>query len=228
VSVFDAPRDRPLLAPLFAALAAEVEQLDVEAFLADPGRRARIYADLWRTLRPDILVVDSGSGWEAQPDGMTDLLARVRAVVPEPTLLGVTMRGPAAIAGGAPPPAAVQAGLAAARVAAQAGAGVVFVREHLPAPPDGYERATAPLWGSLKFFRAAAVLLTPAPWSIKGPLPCSPVPVDGPYGLAVPPGAAPPAHDGRCVLVTHTEDLAGHVPIRDLQNEVARLWTPTR
>ena len=45
------PVDRPLLAPLFAALAAEVEELDVDTFLADPGRRARIYADLARSLR---------------------------------------------------------------------------------------------------------------------------------------------------------------------------------
>jgi hypothetical protein len=215
VSVFDAPRDRPLLAPLFAALAAEVEQLDVERFLADPGRRARIYADLWRTLRPDVLVVDSGSGWEADPAPMMDLLTRVKAVVDAP--LGVTLRG----AGD------VQRAIAAARAAAQAGASVIFVREDGDAPPDGYERATAPLWGSLKFFRAAAVLLTPAPWNVKGPLPCSPTPVDGPYGLAVPPGEVPRSHDGRCVLLTHTEDLAGHVPIRDLQNEVARLWTPT-
>jgi hypothetical protein len=227
VSVFDAPRDRPLLAPLFAALAAEVEQLDVETFLADPGRRARIYADLARTLRPDILVVDSGSGWEDRPEAMVDLLRRVRAVIPEPTLLGVTIGGPAKIAGGGAAPgglsAAVQAALAASRAAAQAGAAVIFVREDLRAPPDGYERATAPLWGSVKFFRAAAVLQTPAPWHVKGPLPCSPAPTDGAHGLAVPPGEAPPAHDGRCVLLTHTEDLAGHVPVRDLQTAVERL-----
>ena len=40
------PVDRPLRAPLFAALAAEVEELDPSTFLADAGRRARIYADL--------------------------------------------------------------------------------------------------------------------------------------------------------------------------------------
>ena len=66
-----APLDRPLLAPLFAALAAEVEELDVDAFLADLGRRARIYADLWRSLRPDILVVDSGSGWDDEAPSAT-------------------------------------------------------------------------------------------------------------------------------------------------------------
>jgi hypothetical protein len=211
VSVFDAPRDRPLLAPLFAALAAEVEQLDVDAFLADVGRRARIYADLWRTLRPDVLVVDSGSGWETDPTQMVDLLTRVKAVVDAP--LGVTLRGATD----------VQRAIASARAAAQAGAGVIIVREDGVTPPDGYERATAPLWASLRFFRAAAVLQTPAPWGITGPLPCSPVADAGAYGLAVAPGEAPPAHDGRCVLLTHTTDLAGHVPVRDLQSVVARL-----
>jgi hypothetical protein len=212
VSAFAAPRDRPLLAPLFAALAAEVEELPLDAFLADPGRRARVYADLWRSLRPDILVVDSGSGWEAQPAAMADLLARVRAVVPAP--LAVTLRG----AGDVP------RAIAAARVAAEAGARVVFVREDSAEPPEGYERATAPLWGSLKFFRAEGVLVTPAPWPVRGPLPCSRAPAaDGAYGLAVAPGEAPPPHDGRCVLLTHTADLAGHVAIRDLRDAVARL-----
>jgi hypothetical protein len=226
VSVFAAPRDRPLLAPLFAALAAEVEQLSVETFFPDPGRRARVYADLALALRPDILVVDSGSGWEKNEIGqalIADLLKRVRAVVPEPMLLGVVLRGPAAAPGPASLNAAVRSVLGAARGAAEAGAGVIFVRENASVPPEGYERATAPLWGSLKFFRAAAVLVTPAPWAVKGPLPCSPTPADGPYGLTVAPAEAPPAHDGRCVLLTHTEDLAGHVPIRDLQDAVARL-----
>src|SRR5205823_14793660 len=118
--------------------------------------------------------------------------------------------GPPATAAGGPPAAAaaptltaaVQRVLAAARAAAQAGAGVIFVREDLAAPPEGYERATAPLWGSLKFFRVAAVLQTPAPWAVRGPLPCSPAaPDSGPYGLAVPPGEAPAAVDGRCVLL---------------------------
>ena len=56
-------------------------------FLADPGRRARIYADLARSLRADVLVVNDA---DEAPDVLADLLRRVRAVVPEPTLLGVT------------------------------------------------------------------------------------------------------------------------------------------
>ena len=50
-----------------------------------------------------------------------------------------------------------------------------------------------------------------------------PAPAGGTHGLAVAPGEAPPAYDGRCVLLTHTTDLAGHVPVRDLQSAVERL-----
>ena len=81
--------DRPLLAPQFAALAAEVEELDVDTFLADPGRRARIYADLARSLRPDVLIVDDGG----EPSLVADVLRRVRAVVD--IELGVVIPGPA-------------------------------------------------------------------------------------------------------------------------------------
>lgn len=211
------PVDRPLLAPLFAALAAEVEELSVPEFLADPGRRARIYADLARSLRVDVLVVDSGSGWDLDPAGhalMGDLLKRVKAVVP--TTLGVVLTGPATR--GDP-----QAVLAAARVAAEAGAGVIFVREDVPAPPDGYARMANPLWGSLRFFRAVGVLKAPWAAEVRGAfLPCVESTIDAPHALAVAPGeAAPPGHGA--ALVTHTEDLAGHVPVRELQSAVARL-----
>jgi len=217
------PVDRPLLAPLFAALAADVEQVDVSTFLADPGRRARIYADLARSLRVDVLVVDSGSGWDADAAGhalMADLLTRVRAVVP--MTLGVTLTGPATRGD-------AQAVLAAARVAAEAGAGVIFVREDVEAPPDGYARMATPLWGSLKFFRAVGVLKVPGNgWADvvakRGPfLPCVRSAMPAPHALAVVPGEAVGEIDARCALVTHTEDLAGHVAVRDLQSAVARL-----
>ena len=68
---------RRLRAPLFAALAAEVESIDVQTFLNDPGRRARIYGDLWRSLRPEILVVESGAG---PPELVPDVLRRVSMV----------------------------------------------------------------------------------------------------------------------------------------------------
>ena len=207
--------DRPLLAPLFAALAAEVEGLDVPTFLADPGRRARIYADLARTLRPDVLIVDE----DGEPAVVADLLQRVRAVVSTP--LGVVITGPATRGD-------VQAVLADARSAAQAGATVIFVREDVPAAPDGYARLATPLWGSLKFFRATGILK--ADWAAelpRGPfLPCVTSPIDAPYALAVAPGEAAPASHG-AALVTHTEDLAGHVPVRDLQAAAARLSGPT-
>jgi hypothetical protein len=199
------PIDRPLLAPLFAALAAEVEELDVETFLADPGRRARIYADLARSLRPDILIVDEGG----EPPLVADLLRRVRAVTD--TELGVVIRGGRDL----------QPVLAAARSAAEAGARVIFVRDdgQMPEP-----RALTPLWGSLKFFRAVGVLK--APWAgelPRGPfLPCVTTPIDAPHALAVPPGeTARPSP--ATALVTHTVDLAGHVSIRDLQSAIAVL-----
>lgn len=215
------PVDRPLRAPLFAALAAEVEELDPRAFLAHAGLRARIYADLARSLPLDVLVVDSGSGWDREPAGqalMTDLLQRVRAVVDKP--LGVTLSGPATRGD-------AQAVLAAARGAAEAGASVIFVREDVEAPPDGYARMATPLWGSLRFFRAVGVLVVPDGWdaifSRRGPfLPCVRSAVEVPHALAVRPGkAAPPG--STAALITHTEDLAGHVPVRDLQSAVARL-----
>jgi hypothetical protein len=249
------PVDRPLRAPLFAALAAQVEELDVREFLGDPGRRARIYADLARSLRPDILVVDSGSSWDAEaagmdldwsggyppsngwsssavprptagdPGPMVDLLRRVRAVVPEPTLLATTLCGPATYTvGHASLADGARITTAYARAVAEAGANVVFVRESEPELPDGYARAVAPLWGALKFFRAVGVLR--APWAAelpRGPfLPCVMSEVDVPHALAVAPGEAVPASHG-AALITHTEDLAGHVPIRDLQSAAARL-----
>ncbi len=214
------PVERPLRAPLFAALAAEVEELDQRAFLADAGRRARVYADLARSLPLDVLVVDSGSGWDRDPAGqalIADLLKRVRAVVDVP--LAVVLSGPATRGD-------AQAVLAAARRAAEAGAGVIFVREDVPAP-EGYARTTTPLWGSLKFFRAIGVLVVPeSGWedvvARRGPfLPCVRGSLEIPHALAVPPGEA--AGATTAALVTHTEDLAGHVPVRELQTVVARL-----
>jgi hypothetical protein len=214
------PLDRPLLAPRFAALAAEVEELPLEGFLADLSRRARIYADLARSLRVDVLIVNSA---DEAPPLLADLLRRVRAVVPEPTLLGVTVSGPAtvSVATGEPLATATRGVLAAARSAAEAGAGVVFVVE-TGAAPEGYARAVTPLWGSLKFFRAVGVLQAPWAAEVRGPfLPCVTAPLERPYALAVAPGEA--ANAATAALITHTEDLAGHVPVRDLQSAVARL-----
>jgi hypothetical protein len=200
--------DRPLRAPLFAALAAEVEEIPLAQFLADPGRRARIYADLARTLSPDVLIVDSGG----DPPIVADLLTRVRAMTP--AMLGVEILGPATTGD-------IQAVIAAARSAAKAGAQVVFVREDVPLP-NGYARIVTPLWGSLQFFRAKGVLKAAGEFPPGPYLPCPTEPLERPHGLAVPPGGAPPAGHA-AVLVTHTTDLAGHVPIRELQDAVSRL-----
>jgi hypothetical protein len=202
--------DRPLLAPRFAALAAEVEEVPLEAFLADLGRRARIYADLARSLRVDVLFINDA---DEEPHVLADLLRRLRATVP--TTLGAVVTGPATRG-------EMPSVLAAARAVAEAGAEVVLVRETVPLP-DNYPRLANPLWGSLKFFRAVGVLLAPTPPAARGPyLPCLSVAADVPHALAVAPGEA--SAPGRATaLITHAEDLAGHVPIRDLQSVVARL-----
>jgi hypothetical protein len=210
-SLHERSGDRPLLAPRFAALAAEVEQLPLDAFLADLGRRARIYADLARSLRVDVLIVNDG---DEEPAILADLLGRLRAVVPT-TTLGVVLSGPAT-RGDAP------AVLAAARTVAEAGAEIVFVRETVPLP-ENYARLANPLWGSLRFFRAAGVLLAPDAPAVRGPyLPCLPVAADVPHALGVAPGEASVAGPATA-LITHTEDLAGHVPVRDLRAAVERL-----
>jgi hypothetical protein len=197
------PLDRPLLAPRFAALAAEVEELPLETFLADLGRRARIYADLARSLRVDVLIVNDA---DEEPDVLADLLRRVRAVVP--TTLGVVLTGPATRGD-------ASAVLATARTVAEAGAEVIFVRETA--------RLANPLWGSLKFFRAVGVLMAPDTPATRGPyLPCVTAPTEVPHALAVAPGEVSPP-GGTAALITHTEDLAGHVPVRELQAAVARL-----
>jgi hypothetical protein len=277
--------ERPLLAPLLAAVAAEVEELDVRAFLADAGRRSRLLADLVRAMPVDVLVVDSGSGWDAEAMGLVldwgdgtypprprggpgvalsfdpargggavvlDLLGRLRAVVPEHVALAVTLTGPATLAAacgpGVAPGDAVAAVLVAARTAAERGAGVVVVREDgaIAVDPAAYGRACGPLWGSLRFFRAAGVLQVsgsgdgwPAVLSAPGPF----LPVFEPgtasaaatamgsgtraFGLALEPGAgagdAAPARGGHCALLTHTRDLLGAVPVRDVRAAVAAL-----
>ncbi len=280
------PVERPLLAPLLAAVAAEVEGLDVRVFLADAGRRSRLLADLVRAMPVDVLVVDSGSGWDAEAMGLVldwgdgeypprprggpgvalafdparggapvvlDLLGRVRAVVPEPTALGVTLTGPATLAAACGPAVglgdAVGAVLVAARAVAERGAGVVVVREDgaIGVDPAAYARACGPLWGSLRFFRAAGVLQVagstdnwPAVLSAPGPF----LPVFEPaaasaaatamgsgtraFGLALEPGAgagdaAGLAGGGHCALLTHTRDLLGAVPVRDVRAAVAAL-----
>ncbi len=63
--------EHPVVAPLFAALACELEEREPQAFLADAGARARALAGLARALRVSLLVVDSGSGWDAEAMGFT-------------------------------------------------------------------------------------------------------------------------------------------------------------
>ncbi|SRR5579884_1171104 len=223
------PVERPLRAPLIAELAAAVEELELRSFLADAGKRSRILAGLAAAMPIDVLVLDSGSGWDTEAAGIDlilDLLVRARAVVPDSVSLAVTLRAPV---------------LATARALAEAGAGVVIVREEGGHEVDrvAYSAASAPLWRSLQFFRSVGVLHVVGSadgWAdvLAGAGPFLPVfnPSDSPaavaaiaaagraYGLALPAsGAASPlgalAPD-RCALLTHDRDLAGQVPVRDL------------
>jgi hypothetical protein len=283
------PIERPLRAPLLAALASEVEELDLRQFLADAGKRSRILAGLASAIPLDVLVLDSGSGWDAEAAGLetdwatgyppslrapapgaeprfdaerggapviVDLLRRARTVVPDSISLGVTVTGPAslmAVAGRADLtlPAATQVVLAATRTVAEAGAGVVIVREHGSQEIDAaaYAAATSPLWRSLRFFRSAgvlhvtgaadewgAVLTAPGPFlpvfnARRSPGVAAAIAGAGrPYGLALAvdqadpadPPAAGPATAG-CALLTHDRDLAGQVPVRDAARAVAAM-----
>jgi hypothetical protein len=285
------PIERPLRAPLLAALAAEVEELDVRNFLADAGKRSRILAGLAGSMGLDVLVLDSGSGWDAEAAGfqtdwgagyppalraapeseprfdparggapvILDLLRRAPAVVPDSIALGVTVTGPASLvaaaagAGGAASlslSAATQLVLAAARTVAEAGAGVVIVREDGCNDVDAaaYTAATSPLWRSLRFFRSAGVLhvcgagdawagvlgsagsFLPVFNANESPGVVAAVAGAGrPYGLALAADAAgPPAGvpaTERCALLTHDRDLAGEVPVRHAARVVAGMTT---
>jgi hypothetical protein len=228
------PIERPLRAPLVAALAAEVEELELREFLADAGKRSRILAGLAASMPIDVLVLDSGSGWDVEAAGVDlilDLLQRARAVVPDSVSLAVTLTGPV---------------LATARAVAEAGAGVVIVREDggTSVDPVSYLASTAPLWRSLQFFRSVGVLqvvgaadgwadvlaaagpFLPVFSAVESPGCAAAVAAAGrPYGLALPAsgaasllGALAPE---RCALLTHDRDLAGQVPVRDLAGVVA-------
>lgn len=59
-----------LYAPMFSALAAEVDGSEPSAFLQDSGRMAVVLRDLGRALPIDVLVVDSGSGWDLALAGL--------------------------------------------------------------------------------------------------------------------------------------------------------------
>ena len=199
------------------------------------GRRGRGHGPRLERRLPAgdrMVVVDVPRPSAGDPGPMVDLLRRVRAVVPEPTLLATTICGPATYAVGQGSLAdGARITLAYARAVAEAGANVVFVREFAPELPDGYARAVTPLWGALKFVRAVGVLR--APWAAELPR--------GPFLPCVterarrrrtrsPSRRAKRAPAGTsAALITHTEDLAGHVPIRELQSAaraVTVLWTP--
>lgn len=59
-----------LYAPMFSALAAEVDGSEPSVFLQDAGRMAVVLRDLGRALPIDVLMVDPGSGWDLALAGL--------------------------------------------------------------------------------------------------------------------------------------------------------------
>ena len=163
-----APLDRPLLAPLLRGAGGGGRGARrSRPFLADPGRRARIYADL-APLACGVDVLDRRSGGHDRgaTTARRPAAAGARAVVPEPTLLGGDRRPGRRRAARRHRRAARHGDARRHRRRAQrrrGGRGRRLRARVAAEPPDGYARAVTPLWGSLKFFRAVGVLQ--APWA---------------------------------------------------------------
>lgn len=179
-----------------------------------------------------------------------EVVRRLRALLDGP-LCAAGITGPAALSrlcGGDPPVDALgPLSLAAVRALCEAGAQVVFVVEEADPPPDpsAYAAALAPLWATIRFYGALGVLHLAGDadaWAPvlerEGPfLPCfDPEASPGlaslvagrSFGLALPPRpvtarARGLASSSRCVLLTHTRELAGVVPGRALASCGAEL-----
>lgn len=171
---------RPLFAPLFAELAAAVDGADPARFRKDAGRLSVVLRDLARALPVDVLMVDSGSGWDVEltaggerppPEDLEtavrlsptlEALRRLRELVSAETRLGVVVTGP----GSAPAPSEwAQALNTVVRLALEAGASVVLVAEGptLPADPAVWAREMTPVWGTVRFYRGTGGLLLVEP-----------------------------------------------------------------
>lgn len=170
------PAGPPLFAPLFAELAAAVDGTDPTRFRKDAGRLSVVLRDLARALPVDVLMVDSGSGWDLElaaqgqrppPEDLEtavrlsptlEALRRLREIVPAEVRLGVVVTGSGA--------ARVPSGWAQAlngvvRLALEAGASLVLVAEGpaAPADPTAWAREMTPVWGTVRFYRGTPGLL---------------------------------------------------------------------
>jgi len=191
--------ERPLVVPIASAVVGELQALGPEAVLADPGKLSMLVREVAVSPGADAAVAEFGTFWDAEALGMS--------------------------------------------LEAQ----VVFVVEEADPPPDpsAYAAALAPLWATIRFYGALGVLHlaggadTWAPvLEREGPfLPCfdpeaSPglasVVAGRSFGLALPPRpvtarARELASSSRCVLLTHTRELAAVVPGRALASCGAEL-----
>jgi hypothetical protein len=181
-----------------------------------------------------------------------EVVRRLRAMLAGRALVAAGVTGPVRLAGlfGRHDAAdAVDATLAAVRALCDAGAQVIWLVEGPSGPhdPDALVAALAPVWGTIRFYRALGVLhLADASETWRdviargGPyVPCfdpdaAPALTDAIagtpaiYGLALPPGRPGPralelARDRRCALLTHDGELAGRVPGRELSAAAQQL-----
>jgi hypothetical protein len=250
----DAGKRSRLLSEVSRAVAADVLCVDPGTGwdLAAGGAIVDWSAGYPPAIRPGVAppAFDSGHPSAAL---LGDVLSRVRAVVAPTVPLAVAIAGPArldALSGATLGlAAATREVLGAARFVTERGGTVIVVREEGGADVDlsAYARLTAPLWSSLRFFRAAGVLALRGAADAWVPVVQSPAPLLPSFdpaacpalaaalaasrrcfGLTLTPGDAAAAHaeliaTGRCAVITHDDDLGGRVPIRDLTAACRRL-----
>ena len=158
------------------------------------------------------------------PDVLADLLRRVRAVVPEPTLLGVTVTGPATTPPASRSPRRRAASSRPRAAPPRRAPSVVFVRESGEAA-GGLRAAGHAAVGLAEVLprrrRAAGAV---GARTSRGPfLPCVTRAARAPARARRRARRGAAARRTARRSITHTEDLAGHVPVRELQSAVARL-----
>jgi hypothetical protein len=179
-----------------------------------------------------------------------EVVTRLRKLLSDQALVAAGVTGPATLSALFPKMTADEAArlmLEPVRRLCESGAQVIFVVEAAPPPSDldGFTRALASAWGTIRFYRGLGVLHLQGAgdaWlnlvRAGGPyLPCfdpkaSPglaawASAAGRYGLGVPPGSAHKvielARTGRCALFTNDGELAGRVDPQDLYQTVAEM-----
>jgi hypothetical protein len=277
--------ERPLLAPLISAAAAELQGLGPRAFLQDVTKLTNGLRDLTLSLAADVATVEFGTSWDAEAQrvglhwspgqsmprrhpmsvlpeadfatrgrapGVLEAIRRLRVLLQDRALVAAGVTGPVTLThliGARSPTQTVPALLSAVRLLCDAGAQLIWVVEgpEAPSDPDGLGAAMTPVWGTIRFYQALGALHLSGeadawlPFVALGGanVPCfdpdrapaiaSRALSNGtPFGLALPPGVPTPtakklARTGRCLVLTHDNDLAGRVAVRDLLQTVGAL-----